>query len=104
MEISFIYITTKDKDEAEKIGMALVESKLVACVNIMDNMKSLYMWEGKIQNSNEAVLIAKTTQDNVDKVVEKVKTLHSYECPCIVSLPVHDGYSPFINWIREEVK
>ena len=104
MEISFIYITTENNNEAKKIGMALIESKLVACVNIIDNMESLYMWEGKMQNSRESVLIAKTTQDKVDKVVEKVRTLHSYECPCIISLPISGGHSPFIDWIKEEVK
>jgi periplasmic divalent cation tolerance protein len=104
MAINFIYMTVGNKDEAKKIGKALVESRLVACVNILDNMNSIYRWEGKIQNDREVVVIAKTTDNLVPQVINKVKSLHSYDCPCIVSLPVLDGYPPFLDWIKDEVK
>ena len=102
--IHLVYITTGDKAEARQIGMALVESKLVACVNIIDHMNSIYCWEGKIQEDQEAILIAKTTANNVPALKEKVKEMHSYECPCIVCLPVTDGYDPYLEWVREQVK
>ena len=102
--IQFVYITTGDKAEARKIGMALVESRLAACVNIIDQMSSLYRWEGQIQEDGEVILIDKTTQKNVTALKEKVKTMHSYECPCVVCLPVADGYEPFLEWIREQVR
>jgi len=101
--INLVYITTGDKAEARQIGMALVESRLAACVNIIDQMNSLYRWEGQIQDDQEVVLIAKTTENNVPALKEKVKAIHSYECPCIVCLPVTDGYEPFMQWIREQV-
>ena len=104
MGINFIYMTAGNKEEAKKIGKALVADKLAACVNILDNMNSIYMWEGKLQDDAEVVLIAKTTEACVPQLVEKVKSLHSYDCPCIVSLPVSGGHKPFLDWIGEEVK
>jgi periplasmic divalent cation tolerance protein len=104
MIVNLIYITAKDKAEARKIGSELVESKLAACVNIIDNMNSIYVWEGKIQDDKEVILIAKTTEAQVPLLIEKVKTLHSYDCPCILSIPVSGGNKEFLDWIANEVK
>jgi periplasmic divalent cation tolerance protein len=104
MNIHFIYMTAGSREEAGKIGKALVISRLAACVNILDNMNSLYMWQGKVQDDSEIVLIAKTTEDRMPQLIEKVKSLHSYECPCIVSIPVSGGNQAFLDWIAEEVK
>ena len=104
MKVNFIYMTAGSREEARKIGKELVTSKLAACVNILNNMNSLYMWQGKVQDDSEIVLIAKTTEDRVPQLVEKVKSLHSYECPCIVSIPVSGGNQAFLDWIAEEVK
>ena len=104
MEVNLIYITAKDKAEARKIGSELITSKLAACVNIIDNMNSMYVWEGKIQDDKEVILIAKTAEEKVPLLVEKVKTLHSYDCPCIVSIPVSGGNMEFLDWIVSEVK
>ena len=104
MKINFIYMTAGSKEEAGKIGKELITSGLAACVNILDNMNSFYMWEGEIQDDTEVVMIAKTSEERVPQLVEKVKSLHSYDCPCIVSLPVSDGYPPFLDWVQGEVK
>ena len=104
MAVNFIYMTASSKAEAQKIGRELVLSRLAACVNIFDNMQSIYQWEEKIQEDSEVALIAKTTDSMVSQLIEKVQTLHSYDCPCIVSLPVSDGYPPFLDWVRSEVK
>ena len=104
MKLNFVYITLKDKEEAKKIGNALVKERLAACVNIIDNMNSIYWWEGKIESSKEAVLIAKTTEDKVEELIEKVKSLHSYSCPCIVTLAVTGGNREYIEWIEKETK
>ena len=103
MKINFIYMTAGSTDEARKIAKALVASKLAACVNILDNMNSFYLWEGAIQDDREVVMIAKTTEDRVPQLIEKVKSLHSYDCPCIVSIPVSGGNPAFLEWIAEEV-
>ena len=96
-------MTAGSKDEARKIGKELVTTKLAACVNILDNMNSFYMWEGKIQDDTELVMIAKTTEERVPALVEKVKSLHSYDCPCIVSIPISGGNQAFLDWIAAEV-
>lgn len=103
MHVRFIYITTKDKKQAHDIGQVLVAERLVACVNILDGMESIYWWEGKIQKGNEAVLIAKTTREKVRDVINRVKELHTYECPCVVSLPVESGNENFLKWILDQV-
>jgi len=104
MKTNFIYMTAGNKDEATKIGKELVTSRLAACVNILDNMNSFYLWEGEIQDDREVVMIAKTTEERIPELIEKVRSMHSYDCPCIVSLPVAGGYQPFLDWIAEEVK
>jgi periplasmic divalent cation tolerance protein len=104
MKINFIYMTAGTAEEAESIGKELVSSGLAACINIIENMKSIYVWEGELQNDSEVVLVAKTTESNVSSLIEKVKSLHSYDCPCIISLPVLDGNKPFLDWIADSVK
>jgi len=104
MAVRLVYMTAGSKAEAQKIGKALVESRLAACVNILDNMQSIYRWEQEIQQDTEVVLIAKTTASLISQLIEKVIALHSYDCPCIVSLPISDGYPPFLDWIQAEVK
>ena len=104
MKINLIYITTEDKEQARAIGQDLVESKLAACVNIIENMNSIYMWQGKLQDDKEAILIAKTTETRVPEVIAKVKAVHNYDCPCILSIPVSAGNESFLEWIANEVK
>lgn len=104
MKLNLVYITAKNKDEARRIGRELVESRLAACVNIIDEMNSIYRWEGKIQDDNEAVLIAKTSESLVGELVKKVKSMHSYSCPCIITLPVLSGNKEYLSWIQNETK
>ena len=101
---TLIYITVGSTEEARAIGRKLVEERLAASVNIFDNIHSIYWWGGQMQEEPEAVLIAKTKQVLVSVVIEKVKAMHSYELPCIVSLPIADGHGPFLDWIGKETK
>ncbi len=104
MEINLIYITAGTLDEAKTIGKELVSSRLAACANIIDNINSIYWWEGEIQDDREVILIAKTKKSLVPELIEKVKSMHSYDCPCIVSLPILDGNNPFLDWVIDETK
>ena len=101
--IYLVYMTAGDKDEARSIGRVLVESGMAACVNIMENMTSLYCWEGSFQEDREVVLLAKTTADHIAGLKAKVAEIHSYDCPCILVFDVSDGHPPFMDWIRESV-
>jgi periplasmic divalent cation tolerance protein len=103
MKINLVYMTAGSTEEARKIGHTLLTAKLVACVNIIANMNSIYMWDGEVQDNEETILIAKTTEPLVPDLIEKVKSIHSYDCPCIVSLPVVSGNNAFLNWIVEQV-
>jgi periplasmic divalent cation tolerance protein len=100
----FVYITASDHAEAERIGRTLVEERLAACVNILDGMKSMYWYEGDLQTSHEAVLIAKTNKDRLSALTDRAAELHSYDCPCIVALPITQGYDPFLIWIHNSVR
>lgn len=97
-----IYITTSNKEEAIKIGKAIVHARLAACANIMDSMESIYWWEGKIVEENEAVLLLKTKEELADRVIAEVKALHSYDVPCIVAWPIVNGDADYLKWIEEE--
>ena len=103
-ETTLIYITAGSAEEARSIGRKLVEERLAASVNIFNNIQSIYWWGGRMQEESEAVLIAKTKKALIPELIEKVKAMHSYELPCIVSLPIADGHGPFLEWIREETK
>ena len=91
-------------EEARTIGRALVEQRLVACVNIIERIGSLYWWEGKINEDSEAMLFAKTKTALVKDVITAVKSLHSYSCPCIVAVPIMDGNEDFLSWVRRETR
>ncbi|MEJ2037688.1 MAG: divalent-cation tolerance protein CutA [Desulfosarcinaceae bacterium] len=103
MAAYMIYMTTADKTEARRIGEHLVKSRLAACVNILDHMNSMYIWKEQFQDDQETVMIAKTTEEKVPPLIEAVKALHSYECPCIVSVPISDGNPAFLQWIADQV-
>lgn len=103
MRYCSIYITTKDEDEAKKIGKTLVEERLAACVNIHP-IKSIYRWGGKIQEEAEIAMLVKTKAGLVDEVIERVKELHSYEVPCIVSVQIAKGSPDYLEWIEESTK
>lgn len=104
MEARFVYITCKDKTEALSISRQLLEEKLIACANVLEGMTSLYRWEGKIVEDKESILIAKSTASQINKLCERVKDLHSYDIPCVVSLPILAGNPDYLRWIGEEVK
>jgi periplasmic divalent cation tolerance protein len=100
----FVYITTKDKEQARSIGRVLVEEHLAACVNIINGMESIYFWNNSICEDKEAILIAKTREDLLSDLSQRVKSLHSYECPCIVALPIAGGNQEYLDWIKESTR
>jgi len=97
-----IYITCANPSEADTIGRALVEERLVACVNILPGMRSIYRWQGKVETAEETVLIAKTAATRFADVEARVKRLHSYTVPCIVELPVIAGSADYLAWIAAQ--
>jgi periplasmic divalent cation tolerance protein len=97
-----LYITVPNREEGLRIGRALVEEKLAACANVIDGLTSIFRWEGAVQEESEALLIAKTDRTLVDAASDLVKLEHSYDCPCVVALPIIGGNQDFIGWISAE--
>jgi periplasmic divalent cation tolerance protein len=99
-----LYITCKTNDEARAIGRTLVSERLVACVNILPPIQSLYWWNDEIQEDTETAFYAKTTDENVEKVISLVKKRHSYDCPCIIAMPIEKGNPDYLKWIEKETQ
>lgn len=97
-----IYTTFPSKGEAKKAGRALVESGMVACVNIFPKMTALYMWQGALEESKEAAMLIKTAKDRSSEVLAEVKRLHPYSLPARLMLAVEGGGDDFLNWIRDQ--
>ncbi len=102
MSATLVYMTAGSVEEARAIGASLVERRLAACVNILPGMLSQYRWEGSVQTDEEAVLIAKTRIELVDALTGHVQEVHSYDCPCVVALPIRGGNPAFLQWIADE--
>ena len=100
--VSVIYSTTGTIEDARRIAHSLLKDKLVACVNIIPKVESIYRWQGKIEESNECALIVKTTERNVEKAVQKIRSLHPYETPDIIVFPPVGGLKEYLAYIEEE--
>ena len=99
-----VFVTTKDIEEAKKISRALVEEKLIACANIVSGIQSIFWWEGKVDEANETLLILKTKKSLFKKIVMKVKSLHSYDVPEVIALPIIDGQKDYLTWVNESTQ
>ena len=97
-------MTAGSIEEARNIGQKLVEQNLAACVNLLENMISIYKWEDKLEEGQEVVMIVKTRKILMPKLIEAVKTHHSYECPCVLELPIQGGNPEFLRWIATETE
>ncbi len=96
-----IYSTFPDSKIAEELSQKLVSENLVACANILGEVKSIYKWQGKIEKSSEILAIFKTKKENFAKVETVIKSIHPYENPCIISLEIDNISKEFLNWILE---
>jgi len=103
MEHIVILVTAKDTKEATKIARGLLEAKLIACANIIEGVQSLFWWQGKIDMSREVYLILKTKKVLFKKVSAKVKSLHSYQTPEIIALPIVAGSKDYLGWVSSSV-
>ena len=100
--VAIVYTTIDNVPDARKIANTLVEEQLVACVNIIPKIESVYRWKGKIETDEELVLICKTVDANVKKTIQRIKQLHSYDLPDIIVLPIIGGLKEYLNYISNE--
>jgi periplasmic divalent cation tolerance protein len=101
-EYIMVFITSAEEDEAARIARDIVASRLAACVNIAKGMRSIYRWEGKIEDQSEVLMIVKTRRDLFGELQKRVRELHSYSVPEIIALPVVEGSEEYLNWLKEE--
>lgn len=100
---SIVYITAGSMEEAKRIGKTLVEERFAACVNIFP-ITSIYRWKDKIDEAGEFGMFAKTKTDRVEDLEKRVKQLHSYEVPCVISIKLDRGSADYLEWIEECVE
>jgi len=99
-----VLVTSSSRQEAEKIAYGLLEKKLAACVNIIDKISSFFWWDAKIDRAEEVLLIIKSKKTKLNQIIKTVKSLHSYEVPEIIALPLIAGHRPYLEWINESVR
>lgn len=102
-DLKLVYITAPSKQVAQDIGRILVESRLAACVNILPAMTSIYWWEGKLTESDEAVLIAKTSAPLVDALIARIEKEHPYSVPCALSIPIEKVGTSYGTWLHSNL-
>lgn len=102
MDNYLVYVTASSEEEAAHIGRTAVEQRLAACANVLGTTTSIYWWENGIQTDPESIVILKTNSKNLKSLINQVKNLHSYECPCVVALNIEQGNRDFLEWITTE--
>jgi len=102
-KFSLVYITTSNKKEAKKIAKILLSEKLAACCNIF-KIDSIYWWQGKIEESGEYGIFVKTKKSLIEEIIKRVKQIHSYSIPCILSFDIEKGNKNFLEWINDSIK
>ncbi|MFZ5876412.1 MAG: divalent-cation tolerance protein CutA [Nitrospirota bacterium] len=98
-----VLITFPSQEEAKAIAAVLVNEKLAACVNVIGGIQSFFIWEGVLQDSSEVMGVVKTTQDRLDSLVSRVRSLHSYSVPEIIAVPIVGGDKPYLQWVGDSV-
>lgn len=98
-EFSLFYITCPNTETAEKIGLKLLEEKLIACTNIIPGMRSQYWWQGKIETASEVVLILKGKSSHKKDIEALLKELHPYDNPCFLQLEIKNGSAEYLEWL-----
>ncbi len=102
-EYIIILTSVSSYKEAEKIADALVDARLASCVSILQNIKSIYKWQGKKERCRENLLFIKSKENKFKQIAKKIKSLHSYQVPEIIALPVIKGSKDYLDWIKQVI-
>ncbi|MGD9649892.1 MAG: divalent-cation tolerance protein CutA [Dongiaceae bacterium] len=103
MSVHFVYLTAKDRKSALKLARQLVKEKYLACANIIDGATSVYHWQGKVEESKECLIIGKTSKPKLAGLIRRAKALHSYDCPCVVAIPIAAGNKDYLKWVEKSL-
>jgi periplasmic divalent cation tolerance protein len=99
-----VLVTAPSAEEAARMARALVEERLAACGNVVPGLRSIYRWEGKVQEEAEALLLLKTTRRRFEALRARVRSLHPYEVPEVIALPVEAGHPAYLEWIAASTR
>lgn len=99
-----VYVTVATMAEAQAIARAAVEDRLAACANILPPVHSVYHWDGKIEQAEEAMLFLKTRETLFPALETRIRELHSYKTPCITAVPVTAIHAPYLDWVMAETR
>jgi uncharacterized protein involved in tolerance to divalent cations/ADP-ribose pyrophosphatase YjhB (NUDIX family) len=102
-EFIVVYVTAGSADEADRLARSLVDERLAACVNRIKSVQSVYRWQGKVEQSEEELLIIKTSRDRFALLEKRVRELHSYSVPEVIALPVIEASSDYLKWLKGQV-
>jgi periplasmic divalent cation tolerance protein len=98
-----VYVTAGSPAEGDRLARALVEERLAACVNRVAPVQSIYRWQGKVEQSEEELLIIKTRKALFIALETRIRELHSYSVPEIIALPIVDGSEGYLRWLGEQL-
>ena len=99
-----MFITCASDEEAWKISSHLVEKRLAACANMIHGVDSVFRWHGNVDLAKETLLVIKSREDKIDSIIKEVRSLHSYEVPEIIALPIIAGSKDYLDWIDDSTK
>jgi periplasmic divalent cation tolerance protein len=98
------FSTAPDADTGARIAQTLVEERLAACVNVIPGIRSIYRWQGQIEDDREVLLVIKTCAERIDALAERLSALHPYQLPELLTLPVAGGLAPYLEWVLGEAR
>jgi len=99
-----VFTTLPSAEKAAELGKVLVEERLAACANLIPAVRSIYRWQGKLQDENEVLMLLKTRAENLERLKLRILELHPYEVPEVLAVPVEAGYQPYLEWLAGETK
>jgi periplasmic divalent cation tolerance protein len=102
--VMVVLMTAPDEATGTDLAARLVEERLAACVNVVPGVRSVFRWDGKVQDELEVMLVGKTVESSVDALRARVLELHPYDVPELLVFPVARGHGPYLDWVREEVR
>ena len=104
MSVISVYAIFADADEAERIGRAMVEERLAACINILGPVRSIYRWKGEVETADEVAAIFKTTEERAGDLIARIAALHSYDVPCVVAWPIDKVLGAYADWVEDSTR
>ena len=104
MNIVLLYVTAPDPYTAKTLALGAITSQLAACANILPSMKSIYVWDDKLNEEDESVLILKTRAELIPKLMKWIEKQHPYEVPCMLEIPIPNGHKPYMEWLMAETE